>query len=119
MNINFIHVDIKFKMACLKISTVFAIVVQIGVSIASECNNDELCAIANCSAPAAPKLCPRECSKKVKLFSVLILVRKTKNSINKLRALDTQFLFYSRPKMLCRFWLCCRCLGKCNIPLGP
>jgi len=31
-----------------------------------ECNTDELCAIANCSAPDAPKLCPSECSSEVK-----------------------------------------------------
>jgi len=27
-----------------------------------ECNDDALCAIANCSAPDAPKLCPRDCT---------------------------------------------------------
>jgi len=57
-----------------RICVSFAILIQLGFGFAlasndemfatrnDECNTDELCAIANCDAPDAPKLCPRECT---------------------------------------------------------
>jgi len=61
-------------MEYLRFPLFFAIFAQIGCCFAfasnfeqlskrsGECNTDELCAIANCSATNAPKLCPMECT---------------------------------------------------------
>ena len=82
-------------------------------------SDDTCCSIANCTAPDAQKICPTQCSKiYFSFYGIYHYIVVYFRSITLTNLTIVILIICSWPKMLCRFWLCRRCLGKCRKPLG-